>query len=218
MPIQHKFYINLLDDHERRQKFMGKNYHRWEAVSREEVPDEISKKMISYWNYPRKSHLGRCGCFCSHMELYKYIIDNQLNDVLILEDDAVLHKSLPKTYPKDAIIYLGGFFAHQRITNKEPVKINLKNGINYLDPKYRILMTMSYIIPTWELCKEIVDIIEDKKRYRAIDIMLGSMAIPKYFEYPACFVEEGSHSTIATKDKKSNEYYRWVSNKKFTKI
>ena len=46
MPIQHKFYINLLDDHERRQKFMGKGYHRWEAVSREEVPDEIDKKKI----------------------------------------------------------------------------------------------------------------------------------------------------------------------------
>lgn len=215
MPIQHKFYINLLDDHERRQKFMGKNYHRWEAVSRDEVSDWLSDKMISYWNYPKKSHLGRCGCFASHMELYHYIVDNQLNDVLILEDDAVLHKSLPKKYPKDGIIYLGGFFAHQRITNKEPVKINLKDGINYLDPKYRILMTMSYIIPTWQIANEIIENVEFKQRYRAIDILLGNIAIPKYFEYPACFVEEGSKSTIATKDKKSNEFYRWVSNKSF---
>ena len=215
MPIQHKFYINLLDDHDRRYKFLGKNYHRWCAVSRDQVPDEIDKKMISYWNYPRKSHLGRCACFCSHMELYQYIIENQLNDVLILEDDAVQVKDFPTEYPTDGLVYLGGFFAHQRITNKEPVKINLKDGINTLPPQYRILMTMSIIIPTWHIAKEIVELIEMKQRYRAIDILLGNLAIPKYYEYPACFVEEGSHSTIATKDKKSNEFYRWVSNKSF---
>ena len=71
-------------------------------------------------------------------------------------------------------------------------------------------MTMSYIIPTWEIAKEIIENVEFKSRYRAIDIMLGNMAIPKYYEYPACFVEEGSNSTIATKEKKSNEFYRWV--------
>ena len=47
MPIQRKFYINLLDDYERRVKFLGKGYHRWEACSRDEVPDELDKKMKS---------------------------------------------------------------------------------------------------------------------------------------------------------------------------
>jgi hypothetical protein len=71
-------------------------------------------------------------------------------------------------------------------------------------------MTMSYIIPTWEIAKEILEQIDMKLRYRAIDIMLGNMGLNKYYEYPACFVEEGSNSTIATKQKKSNQYYRWV--------
>lgn len=217
MGIKHKFYINLDTDWERRVKFLGYNYHRWDAVSRSEIPDEIDKKMISYYNYPRQSHLGRCGCFCSHMELYKYIIENQLNDVLIVEDDAVLFKSLPKKYPTDGLIYLGGFFANHKITDKTPVNIQSKNGINYLDPDYRIFMTMSIIIPTWHIAKVIVDNIEFKQRYRAIDVMLGNMAINRYYEWPACFVEEGSDSTIAKKNKKSNELFEWVSSKKLPK-
>jgi GR25 family glycosyltransferase involved in LPS biosynthesis len=209
--LEHIFYINLVDEHERRVKFLGKGLHRWEAVSREEVPDEIDKKMVSMYNYPRQSHLGRCGCFCSHMELYHYIVEMKLNNCLILEDDAVLVKDTPTEFPKDGITYLGGFFHNSKMMDNSPVKITMKDGINYLHPDYRILMTMAYILPTWELCKEIIDDIEMKSRYRAIDIMLGNMAINKYYEYPACFVEEGSESSIAKKQKKSNEFYRWVS-------
>ena len=209
--MEHIFYINLDTAHDRRVKFLGKGYFRWDAVGRNEVPEDVDKKMISMHNYPRPSHLGRCGCFCSHMELYHYIVDNQLNKCLILEDDAVLVKDVPTEYPEDGIIYLGGFFHHQKMMDNSPVKITMKDGINYLDSKYRILMTMSYIIPKWEICKEIIDMVEMKTRYRAIDIMLGDMAINKYYEYPACFVEEGSDSSIAKKQKKSNEFYRWVS-------
>ena len=211
MPIEHTYYINLLDAHERRVKFLGKGYRRWEAVSREEVTEEVDKKMISFWNFPKNSHLGRCGCFSSHMELYQYIVKNEFNNCLILEDDAVQVKDIPKSYPTDGITYLGGFFANQKMMDKTPVKITFKDGINYLTPQHRILMTMSYIIPTWEIAKEIIDLVEMKTRYRAIDIMLGNMAINKYYEYPACFVEEGSLSSISKKEKKSNEFYRWVS-------
>ena len=210
MTIQTKFYINLDTSHNRRLKFLNKGWFRWDAISRDQVPLDVDKKMISYYNYPRNSHLGRCACFCSHMELYQYIIENQLNDVLICEDDAVLIKDLPTEYPLDSITYLGGFFGNQKITDNTPVKINLIDGINTLPPQYRVLMTMSIIIPTWHIAKEIVDEIESKKRYRAIDIMLGNMATLRYFEYPACFEEEGSPSDISTKDKKSNQHYRWV--------
>jgi hypothetical protein len=204
------FYINLADDYKRRMKFLNKGWHRWEAVSREEVPEELDKRMTSMWNFPRKSHLGRCGCFLSHYELYTYIVEMELNNVLICEDDAVPVKELPKEYPKDSIIYVGGFFHQSKMMDNSEVKINPKEGLNQLDPKYRILMTMSYIIPNWEVAQEILDYIDGRTRYKAIDIMLGNIGIPKYYEYPACFVEEGSPSTISKKTKKANEYYEWV--------
>jgi GR25 family glycosyltransferase involved in LPS biosynthesis len=204
-----KFYINLLDDYKRRMKFLNKGYHRWEAVSREEVPEELDTKMRSMWNYPREAHLGRCGCFLSHYELYTYIVENKLNDVLICEDDAVQVKELPTDYPKDCIIYLGGFFHQMKMMDDKPVKIDFKEGINRLG-NYRILMTMSYIIPNWEIAKEILNYIDDRPRYKAIDIMLGDIGIPKFYEYPACYVEEGCESTISKKNKKANDKYRWV--------
>jgi len=211
MPIQHKYFINLLDEHERRMKFLdGSGWIMREACSREEVPDEVDKRMKSMWNYPRKSHLGRCGCFMSHYELYHHIVQNEYNDCLICEDDAVKVKDIPVEYPTDGITYLGGFFHNMKMMNNDPVNITFKNGINKLDPKYRILMTMSYIIPTWEIAKEILDYIDIQTRYKAIDIMLSSMAIQKYYEYPACFVEEGCPSTISKKTKRSNDKYRWV--------
>tara|TARA_R110000744_G_scaffold131543_1_gene239650 strand:- start:304 stop:948 length:645 start_codon:yes stop_codon:yes gene_type:complete len=209
--IKHTYYINLLDSHDRRIKFLHKGYRRWEAVSREEVPEDVDKRMKSMWNFPRQSHLGRAACFCSHMELYQYIVDNQFNDVLILEDDAVKVKDIPTNYPTDGITYLGGFFHNNKMMDNSPVNITSENGINYLDHNYRILMTMSYIIPKWEIAKELLDYIEARPRYKAIDIMLSEIAIHKYYEWPACFVEEGSTSSIADKQKKSNEFYKWVS-------
>lgn len=210
MPIKKKFYINLLDDHDRRIKFLNKGWHRWEAVSRSEVPDELDKKMRSMHNFPRQSHLGRCGCFLSHYELYTYIVENELNDVLICEDDAVPVKDLPEWYPEDGITYVGGFFHHSKMMDNSPVELTSNEGINKLPLDHRILMTMSYIIPKWEVAKEILDYIDARPRYKAIDIMLGNIGIMKYYEYPACFEEEGCPSTIAKKKKKANQHYKWV--------
>jgi hypothetical protein len=129
---------------------------------------------------------------------------------MINEDDAVQVKDLPTEYPKDCIIYLGGFFHQTKMMDDAPVNINSKDGINYLGD-FRILMTMSYIIPNWGVAKEILNYIDGIQRYKAIDIMLGNIGIPKFYEYPACFIEEGCESTISKKNKKANDKYMWVS-------
>ena len=209
--LEHKFYINLDKDTDRAIKFKDTDFVRWAAVSREEVTDEVDKKMISFHNFPRQSHLARCGCFSSHLELYIHIVENKLNNVLIVEDDFVQTAPFPTEYPDDSIIYLGGVLANQKITDSSPVKIDFKTGVNRLNPKYRMLMTMSYIIPRWELAKEILDLIFTHKRYRAIDIFLGNISLSRpYYIYPACGEEEGVASTIHKRQKKANNRYRLV--------
>jgi len=205
-----KYFINLDEDTTRAEKFKQSDYIRWRATSREEVSDDLDKKMISYYNYPEKAHLGRCGCFQSHISLLEHIVKNKLNDVLIVEDDAVQVSELPTDYPKDSLIYVGGFLHNKRMTDNKKVIIKSTDGLNNLPDEYRILMTLSYIVPTWELAEDILKKILSLKRYRAIDVLLGNIDIKKSYIYPACFIEEGAVSTIQKKSKRSNELYEWV--------
>jgi len=205
-----KYFINLDEDTSRAEKFKQSDYIRWRATSREEVSDDLDKKMISYYNYPEKAHMGRCGCFQSHISLLEHIVKNKLNDVLIVEDDAVQVSELPTDYPKDSLIYVGGFLHNKRMTDNKKVIIKSTDGLNNLPDEYRILMTLSYIVPTWELAEDILKKILSLKRYRAIDVLLGNIDIKKSYIYPACFIEEGAVSTIQKKAKRSNELYEWV--------
>jgi len=205
-----KYFINLDEDTTRAEKFNDTDYIRWRATSREEVSDDLDKKMISYYNYPEKAHLGRCGCFKSHISLLEHVVDNRLNDVLVVEDDAVQVGDLPMDYPKDSLIYVGGFLHNKRMTDNKKVLLESINGINHLPDPYRILMTLSYIVPTWELAEDILKKILSLKRYRAIDVLLGNIDIKRAYQFPACFIEEGAESTIQKKTKRSNELYEWV--------
>mgnify|MGYP003631802576 CR=1 FL=1 len=205
-----KFFINLDGDTSRAEKFKQSDYIRWRATSRDEVTEEVDKKMLSYYNLSRKAHLGKCGCFMSHISLLEYIVDNKLDDVLICEDDAVQVGELPMDYPTDSLIYVGGFLHNKKMTNNKKVIIKSTDGINNLADEYRILMTLSYIIPTWVLAEDILKKIKSLKRYRAIDVLLGNIEVKKRYHYPACFIEEGAVSTINKKSKRSNELYEWV--------
>ena len=205
-----KFFINLDEDTSRAEKFKQSDYIRWRATSRDEVTEEVDKKMLSYYNLSRKAHLGKCGCFTSHISLLEHVVANKLDDVLICEDDAVQVSELPTDYPTDSLIYVGGFLHNKKMTNNKKVIIKSTDGINNLPDEYRILMTMSYIIPKWELAEDILKKIKSLKRYRAIDVLLGNIEVKKRYHYPACYEEEGVVSTINKKSKKATKYYEWV--------
>ena len=155
------FIINLDDSKSRMEKYNLDYFHRWRATPRHEIHKFIDEKMISYYNLPRPSHLGKCGCFTSHMKLYEHIVYHKLNDVLILEDDAVKVNDIPFQYPT--------------------------------------------------IAEEILYEINSLERYRAIDVLLGNINIPCYYNYPASFIESSEESTISKKSKKSNQFYEWVS-------
>jgi hypothetical protein len=99
--------------------------------------------------------------------------------------------------------------------NKSPVQIESQPGINALDTsQFRIIMLMSYIIPTWQVAQQLLDYSDGLKRRglkgKAIDLMVGNSGVPHFYQYPAVYVEEGSPSQIKEKNKKSNQFYKWV--------
>jgi GR25 family glycosyltransferase involved in LPS biosynthesis len=213
------FYINLDNACERRKKFEGGSVERWRATSRQEVPPFIEEKMLSMTNFAKDKHLARCGCFMSHTRLWEHIVEQKLDDVLILEDDALQMRSLPHDYPRDSIVYVGGFIHNRKMMDNTKPNIEHKLGINEVSfaslEEYRVLGCLAYIIPTWRVALTLLNKIYAQKRYRAIDIMLGNIGIKQYYNYPASFREEGSPSQISSREKIMTDKYEFISKKRY---
>lgn len=213
----HKFVINLDKRTDRWNKYEGHGYTRWSATSIEDIDpsDPIIDKMISYWNVRHTDqHLAKIGCWLSHTKLLKHIIDNQLNEVLIIEDDAIGVWNENTSYLlNDCITYFGGFFVSPKITEKlDRDKLDIYYGLNLVDEvEFRIMTTLAYYLPTWKLAKQLYDQITNQKRIRAIDVDYSHTDINKAFIYPAVFHEQRFDSDIR-KDKKkfANVYYDFV--------
>tara|TARA_R110002020_G_scaffold42048_2_gene123547 strand:- start:1334 stop:1957 length:624 start_codon:yes stop_codon:yes gene_type:complete len=203
------FYINLDSAIERKKKFKDTDAIRWKATTKSEVSEFVDKKMISMYNFGREAHLARCACFLSHTKLLEHIVQEKLNDVLILEDDAVKIREVPTEYPDDSIFYVGGFIHNRRMMNNNRPDIQHKEGLNLVPQEYRMLGCLSYIIPRWTVALKLLNKIYEQKRYKAIDILLGNIGIKQYYQYPPSFIEEGCESQIKQKTKFMNEKYEW---------
>jgi len=200
---------------DRWEHYKDKEYKRWLGTHHKELRDDDPrfKKMISYHNINPIEHKSKVGCMVSHLNIWKYIVMNKLEDILILEDDADRVRDIPSSgqLPDDGITYFGGITWSPKITDGQK-KINFNTGINKINfDEYRVLQTMSYFIPRWEIAKEMIESIESRPRYRAIDIMMKDISIPQYVLYPARFVERPVKSQIrAKKNKFSDESYCWI--------
>jgi hypothetical protein len=214
------FVINLDSATDRWSHYKDdKRYTRWSATCIDDlnVNDPIWDKMISYYNISPYEHSAKCACYLSHTRLWKYIVTNKLNNVLILEDDAFLVNEIPdpKDLPQDGFTYLGGFTSHVRLTDGHK-KVEFKKGINQIDHKeYRMLMCLAIFIPTWEVAYQMIKSSTRNGRCRAIDTMIRDTFRNQYVYYPACFVERPIQSQIRDNKKKfSNSQYEWVNAKK----
>ena len=89
---------------------------------------------------------------------------------------------------------------------KKPIEEDLKDGINLLKNS-RVLTTRAYYIPRWECAKELLDFIDKKKVWKAIDIMMSEHV--KHLYYPALSHQIlGYKSTIGNKEPKLKyEFY-----------
>ena len=211
-----KYVINLDRSKYRFDNNFDNSHTRWTAVEGKYINDDnpIISKLYSYWNVSAEEHKAKCGCLLSHLSIWKHMVLHKLNNIIILEDDAeLINEVIFKDLPNNGITYLGGFFMNPKITDKSPIENNSQDGTNILDKsKLRILMTLSYYIPTWEIAKEMVDFIENyKNRYRAIDIMMYKIPIPTYYNYPANYIEKPLESQIRkNKIKHSDIYYNII--------
>jgi GR25 family glycosyltransferase involved in LPS biosynthesis len=205
------FVINLDKCKDRMANFNNDEI-RWSATSYDEVSEYYSQKMISYYNISSREHLCKTACFLSHINIWQYISDNKIDNVLILEDDAEKVNDISDLQlPQDGITYLGGWLHQLKMTDNTPVQHDSVNGINELDKtKMRMLCTLSYYIPKWQVAKQMLDYLNQLKRWRAIDVSIHNIPIENYYVYPAIYIEKDLQSNIRKiKKKHPNEYYEF---------
>jgi hypothetical protein len=212
MPIEHRFYINLDKEIIRKKEFLKLNddgFTRWRATERSEVSLEVDQKMVSRYNLKRETHLGRCACLMSHLSLLQHIVDHKLNNVLICEDDAAQVAPVPEDYPLTGLIYVGGFFHQNRMTDDSPVDHQSSIGMNEKKDDFRIICMLAYIIPSWHVAHAILQYFKDVNRFKAIDITINDVPIDVYYNYPASFIEDPYPSAICPKRKHATEFYEF---------
>jgi len=197
-------FVIALKDSERLPKWEGSEYKVFEGVNGKELDYECEscRKMISYYNIRKTpQHLGKVGCFLSHLNMLKHITTYRLNKVIVVEDDALQVNDYPEELPDDCLTYLGGFIANKKITSKEKVEVQHEEGLNTLDPKYRMVCCLAYYIPKWEIARDLYDKLMKLERWRAIDISLPNLLEKTKYIYPAIYVEEPFKSQIMNKSK-----------------
>ncbi len=205
------FVINCKSSEERWKNYSDDKFERWLGTHWKELSenDYRFEKMVSYHNINPDEHKAKVGCLVSHTNLWRYLITNKMDNILILEDDAVPVQDIPENLPDDGITYLGGLSWNLKTMDGHK-KISFEPGVHLVND-FKILMTMSYHIPKWELAKELLDYVESQNRFRAIDIMMTKSDNKFYVSYPASFEERGDASLIrSTKKKRSDKFYCWI--------
>ena len=114
-----------------KKRFEGLNYEYFYGVN----GTEVDKKY--YENKGSKLTYGQLGCSLSHVNLYKKIVDEDIEVALILEDDCVFNENLKnfkkyyESLPKDWDIVYGGFLPMSNVN-----KANYDNLFYKVKPSY----------------------------------------------------------------------------------
>lgn len=200
-----KFIINMKKD--KKKLVHHKGSVRWDAVvgAKVSMEDITSSKLYVRHNTKEAKVRGVYGCLMSHITLLRHIVDFKLNDVCVIEDDSTSDFRIPEDVKTcNHITYLGGWIVNLKMKDikcQVVEKNSFIEGINKLENS-RCLTTRCYYIPKWEMALDLLEFLDNKKKWRAIDIMMSEYVNSIY--YPALSKQIlGYESTIGNKKPES---------------
>ena len=187
---------------ERRSKYDDR-YEIYDAVWWEDLTDEDIKDY--YLRYNAKTDLRKkvVACSKSHKNLLMKIIKEDLKDVVIIEDDAIIEdfERLKELEEVNEFCYIGGDITSPLLKNmkdfksngeKDNLRFEFIKGINQINPKeFKIGQTCGYYIPNSKVAQHILSNIPVNDKERAIDneyMYLQKRGVINYFIYPALSV------------------------------
>ena len=144
---------------------------------------------------------SRISCNEGHANIWNKIVNENLEDIIILEDDAVFKmdmnniENIIKYLPKDGITFLGGHFKNPRMKDLPKdllIEPDIKLGLNKVDTeKFKVMRSFAYFIPNKEVAEQIINTAKypKSKKYKSnlTDNLLNVVKTNRYFIYPSLF-------------------------------
>ena len=117
-----------------------------------------SKSNFNTYDRDINTILPKVACFLSHFKTLHHAIQNNLENILILEDDAII-ENLEFSYPPNAsIVYLGGFFKHKPEKDSY-YEHNKKSKFFYINSEYlTVFSTVAYYLPNRKCIEHLYNI------------------------------------------------------------
>ena len=216
------FVINICN--KRWKKYESdERYIRWKGVNGKEDLDYdfVLETYVNFWNCSKEHRFNVAGCSESHLALMRYIIDNKLDNVMVIEDDALVDfNRLEELNDVNDFCYVGGGFDPVRLKDKvDRDKCPQKQGINSINPEhFTIGGAHGYYFPNHIVCESIYSKITSKPKRRGIDCefrKLQKQRVIKNYIFPAIvdlyYPDAVNGFTYSQKSKlklkKSHKYY-----------
>lgn len=182
----------------RKEKYDEERYELFDATWWSDVKDEEVERYHFRHNAKMEYRKKVVACSLSHKRLLQKIINEDLKDIIIIEDDAIIEKwdRLKDLEGCKEFCYIGGQINAPLMKDfkkfediKDSVRENFCKGINVIDPKeFRLAHTCGYYIPNRRVAQDILSNIPHGSKERAIDteyIALQKKGKITKFIYPA---------------------------------
>lgn len=202
----------------KRRKKLNYKFIHLKAITN--APDYIKNNFKFYHteNINSKKSKGRMACFASHIKALEYIVNNKLNNIVVLEDDAFLDGNIIGKLPQDGATLLAGIirdpnkWSNDVNFRKNKVKNiikNFKKGVNIIDyDKFRWSGAYSIYYPNWKIAKNNLEFIKNSEtKYKHYDIYLANNKLVKYLHYPSIFTHDDRES-VTQVSTKNNGYIK----------
>jgi hypothetical protein len=175
-----------------------------EGSTYETSPDYLKKNWLVRWNQEITDKVtGFIGCFASHIKCWEHIVELQLDDVIVVEDDAHIDwKYIKKVdfseFPQDSPCLLGGTLRSCKPWSKDrefQLGQNIKDindfehGINHIDyVKHRWTQTHAIFYPNWMVAQGLLDFVHKHEgKFKSPDLFFSDQQLVKYLHYPSLF-------------------------------
>ena len=165
----------------------------------DDLPDEFKNRIaIPYNVVDRDTHLQRRGCcMYSHMRILNKIINENLHNVIVCEDDAIMKDNidlndLEKLNLNEAVL-LNAKLHHPTAYTKDKYfndkDMIFEPGVNDIDfNKFRWSCSACIYYPTPVSAQIIIDFINNNKRLTHFDLLLSKNKVIKKLYYPSAFI------------------------------